>query len=403
MATVLAGIARVDVTAALQVLSFVAAATLLAVETPTAVNGYDVPLVLAFPLCLVHVGALPLTVRRPMIGTIVATAAALALQLAGTPTGVWPWWPVMIVTQGLVLLIVGYRASWQAGLGAWLIMVVPTTVATVATGHTNTEAVAANLVVFMSIAGAALTLGLIAAHWRAMTEQLLTERRASADELSRRILAEDRARIARELHDVVAHSMSIINVQASTARYRNPSLDSQAIGEFEEIASSSRQALAEMRGLLGVLRADDVGGELSPQPGIGDIPELVGQSQRAGMRVTLEELPAEQAAEVSEVVGLTAYRVVQEALTNAFRHAPGSVVTVACTRERGSIILSVRNSPPSAIRTARASAGSGLGLVGMRERVASVGGTVESGPSPEGGFIIRAVLPVRGEMTGGVG
>jgi signal transduction histidine kinase len=395
LAPVLTTAARIEVSTAVTILGVLAAITLLAIETPIAVSARGIPLGLAFGLVLVHVAALPLSVRVPWAASLVSVPAAMALMLLGNDNAPWPWWPVLIVTQSLILLLTGLSASMPAAMTAWVVSVVPTTVSTSLLGRGGADAVVANLVIFVSISGASTLLGLALTRFRQLSDQLLTERRASADEYSRRVLAEDRARIARELHDVVAHSMSIINIQASTARYRHPALDDEAVAEFDEIASSSRQALGEMRGLLGILRPDDVGGELSPQPGLADIPELVAQAQRAGMRVSLQMTVPGEVEDVSELVGLTAYRVVQEALTNALRHAPGAPVDVACSRHGLALVVTIRN--PTAL-LGRSAKGTGLGLVGMRERAASVGGTLEAGPGDDGSFSVRAILPLRGDV-----
>jgi signal transduction histidine kinase len=391
---------RVDLTAAMVVLAVIAAITLASIETPTAVGRYGLPLVVGFGLALVHAGSLPLAVVRPVLASGLAVAASLILQVLGghQPSGPWPWWPVLLVTHSLLVFIVGLRTRWPLAVGGWAAAVVTSTAAVVASHPQETEPASQNLVVFVSVAGGALVLAIVLGQWREIRDQLLREREVSAEAYSRRLLAEDRARIARELHDVVAHSMSIINIQASTARYRIPALDEHAIGEFEEIATSSRQALSEMRTLLGVLRADDVAGDLAPQPGLDDIPELVAQAQRAGLRVNLTSVDSGEATEVTEVVALTAYRVVQEALTNAVRHAASSTVTVGCAVEGGFLRLDIRN---TAVISVRATSGTRLGLIGMAERAASVGGTLEAGKTPDGGFAVRAALPVRGAGTGG--
>ena len=393
-------LARVRMPAVMVVGAIVAAITLLSIETPIASAGYDVPLAVAFGLVLVHVGALPLAVVRPVTATVLALAASLALQLlsADIVSRPWPWWPVMIVTHTLLVLIVGVRAPWTRALGAWLVTAVASFVTVLTVEHADTEAASQNLVTFVSITGGVLVAAIVLMQWHGIRRQLVSERQSSAEEYSRRVLAEDRARIARELHDVVAHSMSIINIQASTARYRDPSLSDSAIEEFEEIATSSRQALGEMRGLLGVLRPDDVAGELTPQPGVLDIAELVAQARRNGMRITLEGLDTLETDDLSEVVGLTAYRIVQEAVTNAFRHAPGAPVRVTIERHGLALVVTVRNGSSVSLRS---TSGSQLGLVGMRERVASVGGSLQTEKTADDGFLVRAVLPIRSEGTGG--
>lgn len=392
--------ARVDLTAAMVVLAIVAAIIQVSIETPIGVTRYGLPLVVAFGLAALHAGSLPLAVVRPVLASVLAVAASLGLQLlSAEPTGtVWPWWPVMLVTQVLLVFVVGLRARWPFAVGGWAASVIASTAAVVALRPQDTEEASQNLVTYVSISGGALVIAIVLGQWQQIRGQLLRERQVSAEEYSRRLLAEDRARIARELHDVVAHSMSLINVQASTARYRNPALDENAIEEFEEIASSSRQALGEMRSLLGVLRADDSKGDLQPQPGLADIPDLVTQARRAGLQVSLTAIEPEEAVEVSDVVALTGYRVVQEALTNALRHAGASTVIVRCAVEDGSLVLEIENTAAPAIRS---TSGTRLGLVGMGERVTSVGGTLEVGERPAGGFAVRAVLPVRGARTGG--
>ncbi len=392
---------RVDPTAALVVLAVLAAITLLAIETPLAVGRYDLPLVLAFPLVVLHVGALPLAVVHPLVASALSVAATAGLQFFGAhpASGTWPWWPVLIVTQSLLVFVVAVRSRWPYAVAGWTAVVGSSSLVAAVVGEVNVDGVSRNQVLFVSISGGVLVGGIVLAQWRRIRGQLLRERQMSAEEYSRRLLAEDRARIARELHDVVAHSMSLINVQASTARYRNPELNGNAVGEFDEIATASRQALREMRGLLGVLRADEVGGELSPQPGLPDIAELVEQARRSGMKVDLAG-PVPDSSDVSSVVGLTAYRIVQEALTNALRHAPGASVVVSCVRDGDSLGVTVQNGPGASLRPV---SGSRLGLVGMSERAASVGGFVRAAPTPEGGFLVRAALPVRGDGTGGVG
>ncbi|QUF02640.1 two-component sensor histidine kinase [Actinosynnema pretiosum subsp. pretiosum] len=187
----------------------------------------------------------------------------------------------------------------------------------------------------------------------------------------------ERARIAREMHDVVAHHMSMVVVRCETAPYRLPGLPEAAVGEFAELGEVARAAITDMQRLLGVLRAEGQHADLAPQPGLADIADLA-----PGARVVDARVP--------EAVGLTAYRVVQEALTNARRHAPGCEVDVRVRLRRGALAVRVRNTGGGA----SLGGGSGLGLVGMRERVAVHGGTVDAGPSGDGGFEVLARIPL---------
>ncbi|HEY8588264.1 MAG TPA: histidine kinase [Naasia sp.] len=384
---------RVDLTAAALALAILAAIALLSVEASIGVRLYDVPLLPAFALATVHAACLPLAILRPLVASTIAATSSFGLQVLGEDPqgGPWPWWPALMVTQALLVFLVGVQSSWRRAVGAWLLGLVPSIGAAVLLHPGEPDTVTTNLVVHLSITGATLLLGILLGQWQTIRRQLLRERQASAEEYSRRMLAEDRARIARELHDVVAHSMSLINIQASTARYRLAELDDRSAAEFDEIAASSRQALTEMRGLLGVLRPGESGGELAPQPQIGELRELVDQARRAGMDI---ELTGDEPADTGGTVGTAAYRIVQEALTNALRHAPGARVTVHSERLPMRLLLTVRNAPST---HGGGTEGTGLGVIGMSERAASVGGTLTAGPTPDGGFEVRAELPLTGE------
>ncbi len=212
-------------------------------------------------------------------------------------------------------------------------------------------------------------------------------------EEARRSLLEERTRIAREMHDVVAHHMSLIAVQAETARYRLGDLTPAAIEEFSALSATARGALNDLRRLLGVLRSDSPA-EREPQPQLADVATLVDATRRAGVTVELS-MPPNGSATVSHAVGLCAYRIVQEALSNAGRHAPGARVLVTVERDPEALRLDVVNGPPatsgqSPVRGARA----GHGISGMRERVALLGGSISAEPNAIGGFAVVAVLPL---------
>ena len=198
---------------------------------------------------------------------------------------------------------------------------------------------------------------------------------------------DERSRIAREMHDVVAHGLSVIVVQADGARYASAK-DPQAAGSaLETISATGREALAEMRNMLGLLRSEAVG-DLRPQPGLSDLAFLFDDARAAGMDVETS-LPHDP-PEVPDGVALTAYRVVQEALTNVRKHAgPGARVEL-------SVVVGdeVRIDVADDGRGAGAAVdGGGLGLVGMRERVTVHGGTLEAGPRPGGGYLLSARIP----------
>ena len=208
-------------------------------------------------------------------------------------------------------------------------------------------------------------------------------------EEARRTVLEERTRIARELHDVVAHHMSLIAVQAETAPYRIKDLSDSALQEFNTVSSQAREALTDMRRLLGVLR-DDEQSERAPQPQLADVPQLVAVTRRVGVHVDLSM--SEHQGQVPSGVGLCAFRIVQEALSNACRHAPGSSVSVSVEDDANALRLQVRNGPGSSHSTT-VSRRAGHGLAGMRERVAMLGGSLSTQAAPDGGYSVLAVLP----------
>lgn len=199
---------------------------------------------------------------------------------------------------------------------------------------------------------------------------------------------EERARIAREMHDVVAHGLSVIVVQADGARYAAEHDPAVASRSLETIAATGREALTEMRRMLGLLRSGHQT-TLRPQPGLSDVRALVEESQAAGMRVyahTQSDHPP-----VPDGVALTAYRVVQEALSNVRKHAGPGVRTELHVRVDNEVEVVVEDDGRGASALGD---GQGLGLVGMRERVTVHGGTLEAGPRPGGGYRVRARIPL---------
>ncbi|MFF4344362.1 sensor histidine kinase [Kitasatospora sp. NPDC001540] len=200
----------------------------------------------------------------------------------------------------------------------------------------------------------------------------------------------ERARIARELHDVVAHHVSMIAVRAETARLATPDLPAQGAERLLEIGDAARDALAEMRRLLGVLREDGRAAPARvPQPGLADLGELLAQARRAAGGGTVRLVVRGTPAPLDPGTELAAYRIVQEALTNARRHAPGAAVEVELHHTATALELRVRDHGPGP----GGGPPDGHGLTGMRERAAAVGGTLRTGTGPGGGFAVTAHLP----------
>lgn len=214
-------------------------------------------------------------------------------------------------------------------------------------------------------------------------------------------VARERAAMARELHDVVAHHVSIIAVRAATAPYSTPDLPEPARAVLEEIAGQARTALAELRNVLGVLRADGTPADQAPLPALADLPELVRRVADSGMPVALH--PQGRVRSLPDSVELCGYRVVQESLTNIGRHAPGARATVKLDYLADSLLIRVRDDGSGTGTTMSRAASDvfgcsgGFGLIGMRERVTALGGSLEAGPHPDGGFLVAARLPVPDE------
>jgi signal transduction histidine kinase len=256
--------------------------------------------------------------------------------------------------------------------------------------------------VFAVFWGPALTAWLLGdmMRWRRSYYRELEERAArlerERDAQAQIAAAAERARIARELHDVVAHNVSVMVVQADGASYAIDSSPDKARGALAAISATGRQALAEMRSLLGVLRsasddADAASAELEPQPGIEQLSGLLEQARATGLPVsfTVEGVPRQ----LPQGTALTAYRVVQESLTNARKHGGAGVtatVTLRFSQDAVAIIVADDGTPGK-----QAGDGQGHGLIGMRERVELFGGTVSVGPKPGGGFRVMVTLPVR--------
>ena len=223
---------------------------------------------------------------------------------------------------------------------------------------------------------------------RQLAEQ---ERRHSGE----RALLEERQRIARELHDVVAHHMSVIAIQAEAAPYKIADPPPELVESFGDIRASALTGLAELRRILGVLRTD--GQATAPQPGLADLDALLDSARSGGLQVTAtcsgDPVP------LPEGVDLSAYRIVQEALSNAMRHSPGSHVQVDVAYRADGLSLEVRNDAgsrtvPVLVGSGDGAAGGGHGIIGMHERAAMLGGSLDAGPTEDGGFQVSAVLPV---------
>ncbi|MFG3438695.1 sensor histidine kinase [Nonomuraea sp. NPDC047897] len=336
---------------------------------------------------LVLLACVPVAVRRrcPVAGLWAALAPETVLSALGYGTGV-------AGLAGLVMLysVASYRGLAVA-LGA-LLLAGTLYLAGALAGSTAGLGVSDHLmvvVVLVAVWGAGRSLRLRRAYLEELKDRAARLERAHAAD-TRAARAEERSRIARELHDVVAHHVSVMTVQASAAGKvlaSDPELAREALAAIEH---TGRMAMAEMRNIVGVLRAD-ARAELGPQPGTGDLPALVAQMREAGLvtRLTVEG----SAGAVPAGVDLAAYRLVQEGLTNTLRHAgAGARALVTVRHLPGELDVSVADDGGG---EARPAGQPGHGLVGIRERVALYGGILSVGPRPGGGFEVRARFPLK--------
>ena len=319
---------------------------------------------------------------------LVALLTTLPLALPGLAAAV-------VVTGAVVLSLVPFDSLTLAGGAALLTALyrvgepVPATLLALPFPVLALTRPSFLTVLLASLAPAAAWMG-VARRARGEALTHAAARQAIAGSLLEHTARGERARIARELHDVVAHHISMIAVQAETARLTTPGLPPAGAHRLSEIGDTARAGLTEMRRLLGVLRedVDDPVAERRPQPGLRELNELLDSAREAsgaGLRLILCGPPST----LDPGVELAAYRIVQEALTNARRHAPGAAVDVELHYAKDVLRLRIRDNGPGPSSTV-----DGHGLLGMRERAVAVGGTLRTGRTGSGGFVVEASLPV---------
>ncbi|MFI5796880.1 sensor histidine kinase [Streptomyces sp. NPDC051677] len=356
--------------------------------------------------------AVVLALWRPLPAWALSLAATVVAAVAARPALVghplpgpdWPWNEAEILAHVLVLLFLALRVRPQVSVAALAATALTTWVVQGLVGgatYTSTGVTA------VAICGAVVLVGTAFRGLGEARTQLVEQETITAEERGRRTLLEERNRIARELHDVVAHHMSVISIQAQVAPHlvENPSEELKE--NLAGIRQNALEALAELRRVLGVLRSENPGDPYglgavgtgtapdAPQPTLDRLDALMENTRAAGLDVvaTVEG----QAPVYPPGVQLSAYRIVQEALSNALRHAPGSQVRVEVIHHARGLHLEVVNSRPS--EPVRASPGAGHGLLGMRERAAMLGGHVSAHPTLHGGFAVQAFLPRDGKAT----
>ncbi len=368
-------------------------ATFLPVTVTVLTDQYGMNAALAGAIATGSAAPLLAIAHRPLQAwwVIFPVDVVCALNLAGLQpedSVTWPWPPPILIGYLFLMLALALREPRRTLLTVWLL----TGGVGLVLGQLRPGLSEGSNVLLFVLSGVVLVIGGAVRERSEAQRRLVEQETISEAERAQRTLLEERARIARELHDVVAHHMSVITVQADSAPYRIEGLPEAAREEFGTIAASARESLTEMRRLLAVLRSENAAGERAPQPGLDRVQQLVEATVRAGVPAELS-LPA-GLGPVPQAVDLSAYRIVQEALANVVRHAPGASVRVSVTSDGGHLTVLVVNGPARKAGSPLETAGTGHGLVGMRERVRLTGGTLDAGPLPDGGFRVAARLPL---------
>ncbi len=339
-------------------------------------------------LAAVAIASVPLSRRSPLVGLAICSTAAALSFLGHSPTS------LVLAVPLLALFHVGATGgriqSMVIGLGVALGIVVSSLLL-----HGDPLF---TVETFSKIGAAALPLAVgdairvRRALERASAEQLAQAERARRDD-ARRAVEQERLHIARDLHDVVAHTMTMINVQAGVAAHLFEREPEVARASLETIRAGSGDALNELRAMVGVLRGDDGAAEpFAPAPRIAQIAQLAEQARANGTDVQLDVVGTPP-VRLADGVELAAYRIAQEALTNVVRHAGSAHTRMRLTYEASQLRIECTNDAPAAVQPA--SPGVGVGLIGMRERATALGGTLVAHTTPDGGFEVIACLPYR--------
>ncbi|MEU3097422.1 histidine kinase [Streptomyces sp. NPDC006967] len=386
----------------------VALIALMAGALSSGLPGGDVPALLVGLLC-----------AFPVLATLVRPIGAFWLSLAVTPVVAilgdrgadWPWMPGAFVCHLAVIVIVALRTRPRTAAWMWVLTAAYAFLSDVFFGgsyyYTNSGP--------MMVTSAFALLVVSLRHVRHTAQQEVTaQQTVTAHERSRRTALEERTTIARELHDVVAHHMSVVAIQAEAAPYRVENPPPELERAFVTIRENAVAALTELRRILGVVRAEDYEAPDAPQPTLAALDALLVNVRGAGLEV--EKVLTGAVRELPQGVELSAYRIVQEALSNSLRHAPGASARVEIGYVLGGLGVRVVNGPapaPNLVKPARHPAttpegglrppspmGAGHGITGMRERVTMLNGEMTAGATDDGGYEVAVFLPVATVIEG---
>ncbi|RNG08205.1 sensor histidine kinase [Streptomyces botrytidirepellens] len=331
-------------------------------------------------------------------------SATTGLGLLGLDQTVgWPWPIPLAISHVLVMVVVAARSRPRAATEIWLLTALLAAVAEYVDADSRYTSdslqmladsrITSDSVQMLFVSGLVLCAVVTARTLRESKRRIAVQESVTVEERSRRTTLEERATIARELHDVVAHHMSVIAIQAEAAPYRVENPPEELTRSFATIRENAVIALTELRRVLGVVRADDIDMDAdpeAPQPTLAALEGLFAGVRAAGL--TVDYVTTGAVRPLPQGVELSAYRIVQEALSNALRHAPGSTARVEVSHVLGGLGLRIVNGPPT--KAVPPSPGMGHGLLGMRERVAMLDGEIRAGAREEdGGYEVTVFIP----------
>ncbi|MEV5606768.1 histidine kinase [Streptomyces sp. NPDC052225] len=331
-----------------------------------------------------------LTLLRPTLAWWLSLMVAPVL--VALTNGQYPWPAGSILGHTAVMTVVAARSGPRTAGWMWTLSAVYSMLAASAVGGWY-DSDAVPVLIFSGVAVALVTL--VQAN-RTTKRQVVEERTVTAVERDKRTLLEERTTIARELHDVVAHHMSVVAIQAEAAPYRVENPPPELEQAFVTIRENAVAALTELRRVLGVVRAEDYEAPDAPQPTLADLDRLLENVRDAGLSVTKTVTGAVR--ELPPGVELSAYRIVQEALSNTLRHAPGAQAAVEVSYVLGGLGLRVVNGPPTGL--VKPSPGAGHGITGMRERVSMLSGEMTADGTADGGYEVTVFIPVAAREAG---
>lgn len=368
----------------------------------------------AFLIALAQAGAMVFALWRPVAAWWLSTAAmlvgalAVRAEMVGGDRFTWPWTAAGLISHLFVLLLLALRVRTRVSAEALALTALTTYLVQGVVGGLDYQPTGQLAVILFAVV---VLLGTALRGRREARTELAQQTSLTAEERARRTVLEERSRIARELHDVVAHHMSVISIQAQVAPHLVENPPDELKENLAGIRQNALEALTELRRVLGVLRSEhpeapdapgtagaagiagtsDTSGTAphAPQPTLDRLDALVENTRAAGLTVTTGTSGMRRP--LPPGVELSAYRIVQEALSNVLRHAPGATARVHLTHLPIGLRVEVSNTRPS--RTPPPSQGAGHGLLGMRERVAMLDGSLTAQPLPDGGYQVAAFLP----------